>query len=116
MNKTFLLKMKNSLLEQKREILEQVVREVNVDTDGDETDVIQANILIELNNQLNSRNAVKLKQIEAALKRIEEDTYGICLDCEESIPEKRLLSNPHFQICVTCAETRETKEKQKKRF
>jgi DnaK suppressor protein len=117
MNKTFLKKMKESLLEQKRELLKQAAdREVEVDTEGDETDEIQANILIDLTNQLNTRNSTKLAQIETALKRIEDKTYGLCQDCEEPIPEKRLLSNPYFQTCVTCAEEREAEEKQRKKF
>lgn len=116
MNKTFIKKVKDLLLAQKKEILAQSVTQVEVDTDGDETDEIQANILIGLNNQLNSRNLEKLAQIDTALKRIEEGTYGLCQDCEEPINEKRLLSNPHFQTCIACAEEREAEEKQRKRF
>jgi len=116
MNKTFLQKMKNLLLEQREELAKQVSKQIDVDTDGDETDEIQANILIDLNNQLSTRNSAKLNQIESALKRIEEKTYGLCQDCEDPIPEKRLLSNPYFQTCVSCAEEREAEEKQRKRF
>lgn len=116
MNKTFIKKVKDLLLTQKKEILAQSSTQVEVDTDGDETDEIQANILIGLNNQLNSRNLEKLSQIDTALKRIEEGAYGLCQDCEEPINEKRLLSNPHFQTCIACAEEREAEEKQRKRF
>lgn len=116
MNKTFLKKMKDLLLEQKNELLQQAAgRIIDVDTEGDETDEIQGNMLIELTNQLNSRSSAKLQQIDAALKRIEDKTYGLCQDCEEPILEKRLLSNPYFQTCVSCAEEREAEEKQKKR-
>jgi DnaK suppressor protein len=116
MNKAFLAKVKGLLLAEKADILKQVEREVDVDTEGDETDEIQGNMLIEMTNQLNTRNSAKLAQIEAALKRIEDKTYGKCLDCEENIPEKRLLHNPHFQTCVSCAEERENEEKTRKRF
>jgi DnaK suppressor protein len=116
MNKSFLKKMKELLLAQKNEILKQAEQEVSVDTDGDETDEVQGNMLIELNIQLNTRNSLKLNQIETALHRIQDKTYGLCQDCEDSIPEKRLLSNPHFQTCVSCAEEREAEEKQRKRF
>lgn len=116
MNKTFIKKVKDLLLAQKKEILAQSSAQVEVDTDGDETDEIQANILIGLNNKLNSRNLEKLSQIDTALKRIEDGVYGLCQDCEEPINEKRLLSNPHFQTCIVCAEEREAEEKQRKRF
>jgi DnaK suppressor protein len=117
MNKSFLKKMKELLIEQQKELLKQTaVHEAEVDTEGDETDEIQAHILIDLNNQLNTRNSAKLSQIETALKRIEDKSYGLCQDCGDPIPEKRLLSNPHFQTCVSCAEEREAEEKQRKRF
>jgi DnaK suppressor protein len=116
MNKSFLAKVKDLLLAEKREILAQAKQDVDIDTEGDETDEIQGQIIIGITNQLNTRNSAKLAQIEAALKRIEDKTYGLCQDCEDPIPEKRLLHNPHFQTCVSCAEEREIEEKQRKRF
>lgn len=116
MNKTFLQKMKNLLLAEKQELLKRSAdQEAAVDTEGDETDEIQGNMLIEMNNQLNSRNQLKLNQIDSALKRIEDKTYGLCQDCEEPIAEKRLLMNPYFQTCISCAEERESEERQRKR-
>ena len=114
MNKAFLTKVKKILLAEKQEIVVLSKQDMDVDMDGDDTDEIQAKILLGIANQLNIRNAAKLVQIEDALKRIEDKSYGLCQDCEEKIPEKRLLNNPHFQTCVPCAETRETEQKQRK--
>jgi DnaK suppressor protein len=116
LNKSFLTKMKELLLSQKKEILAQVQQERDIDTEGDETDLIQGTMIAEMNNRLTSRATFKLKQIDDALQRIDKQTYGLCQDCEESIPEKRLILNPHFQTCVSCAEDRETEEKQRKRL
>lgn len=115
MNKAFLQRMKSILLSERDDLTKKTSREVDIDTDGDETDEIQANILIELNNQLSTRNAAKLVQIADALHRVDNKTYGLCLDCGEAIPEKRLLINPHFQTCISCAEERESQDKQRKR-
>jgi DnaK suppressor protein len=115
MNKAFLSKMKKQLTLLKTELLSKTVKELDVDTDGDETDEIQANILMQVTNQLNIRNAAKLVQIDNALLRIEDDKYGTCVDCEEAIAEKRLMSNPCFQTCIACAENREKEEKQRKK-
>lgn len=115
MNKTFLKKMKALLLEQKEEVVKSAAQDLVVDTDGDETDEIQGNQLLELNHQLIARSSAKMSQIDAALKRIEDGTYGLCQDCEEPIHEKRLLMNPYFQTCISCAEEREAEEKQRKR-
>lgn len=43
-----------------------------------------------------------LRDIEAALQRIEEGTYGICKYCHEPIAEKRLLARPVASACVSC--------------
>jgi DnaK suppressor protein len=115
-NKNFLNKMKEQLLAHKKEILAQTQQERDIDMDGDETDVIQGNMLAEMNNRLTSRASAKLKQIDDALAKIDKKTYGLCQDCGEAIAEKRLLLNPHFLTCVSCAEDRETEEKQRKRL
>lgn len=107
--------MRDLLRAQKQEILVKAKQELDIDTDGDETDVIQGNMIIDLNNRLNGRASAKLRQVEEALQRIERRTFGLCQDCEDPIPEKRLLANPHFQTCVACAEEREKEDRQRRR-
>jgi DnaK suppressor protein len=41
-----------------------------------------------------------LTEVERALKRIEEGTYGRCVDCGKPIPEKRLQALPWAARCV----------------
>jgi DnaK suppressor protein len=41
-----------------------------------------------------------LNEVEAALKRIEDGTYGLCIVCGERIPEKRLLAIPWASRCI----------------
>ena len=43
-----------------------------------------------------------LRDIDSALKRIENNTYGICKYCNEEIPEKRLIARPVASACVAC--------------
>jgi DnaK suppressor protein len=45
-----------------------------------------------------------LEQIEIALERIEEGTYGICEECGCQIPRVRLNAVPYATMCVKCAE------------
>lgn len=42
------------------------------------------------------------QQIKAALRRIENGTYGICVQCGEDIPQKRLELLPHTPLCTAC--------------
>jgi RNA polymerase-binding transcription factor DksA len=45
-----------------------------------------------------------LEQIEAALVRIEDGHYGLCVECDAKIPKTRLQVLPHTPYCVKCAE------------
>ncbi len=51
-----------------------------------------------------SRNGVYLDQIEAALKRIENRSFGVCRVCKCPIPRARLEAVPTTEICVPCKE------------
>ncbi len=44
-----------------------------------------------------------LVQIEAALKRIEDGSYGKCEECGKEIPRARLDAVPYASLCVRCA-------------
>ncbi len=45
-----------------------------------------------------------LDQIEGALERIEDGTYGVCTECESKIPKTRLNVLPFTPHCVKCAD------------
>lgn len=46
-----------------------------------------------------------LREINDALHRIDTEQYGICLECEEPISQKRLDAVPWAKYCVTCQES-----------
>jgi DnaK suppressor protein len=46
-------------------------------------------------------------QIRAALSRIEDGSYGICMHCEEEIKPKRLEAIPWAAYCIQCQEAAE---------
>lgn len=48
-----------------------------------------------------------LKNIEHALERLDESTYGTCEECGEEIGEKRLQALPFAIYCVDCQRERE---------
>jgi DnaK suppressor protein len=43
-----------------------------------------------------------LAEVQQALARIDNGTYGICSNCGQPIPEKRLEAIPWASLCVTC--------------
>ena len=48
-----------------------------------------------------------LNLIDAALKRIEEDEYGVCNNCREEMQQKRLEAVPWAKHCINCQEKAE---------
>ncbi len=53
------------------------------------------------------RREAVLRNIEAALKRLDAGDYGFCRDCEESINPKRLEFDPTALRCIDCESKRE---------
>jgi len=45
-----------------------------------------------------------LREVQDALRRIEQGTYGVCSECEEPISVKRLDAVPWARFCVACQE------------
>ena len=43
-----------------------------------------------------------VQEIDAALRRIEDGTYGTCVRCGNPIPEERLAAVPYAVLCVSC--------------
>ena len=63
---------------------------------------------IELENQealevIINTEITEIRQIEAALKRISEGTYGTCAKCGEPIDPKRLKALPTAATCISCS-------------
>lgn len=114
MNNTFILNIKERLKQEKKDLVESNLSATSdeVDSDGDETDNVQANMIYEMSSKLSKRYVDKIKQIDSALERIENNSYGECEDCGDEIPEKRLEFNPCFVKCVLCAEKKEFARKQ----
>jgi len=48
-----------------------------------------------------------LNQIDAALKRIQADEYGVCANCQEELQQKRLEAVPWAKHCIACQEKME---------
>jgi len=64
----------------------------------------------EFNLGLASNEREVLQKIEQALKRIEDKTFGACLECEKSIPMIRLNAIPYADTCLKCQEKIETEK------
>ena len=56
--------------------------------------------------QTNTDRAI-LNMIDEALKRIRNEEYGTCANCQEEMQQKRLEAVPWAKHCITCQEKKE---------
>ena len=55
-------------------------------------------------NEASLRQAeLKLNKLRIALSKIDDDDFGICLKCKQTIPIGRILIRPESLLCVNCA-------------
>lgn len=52
---------------------------------------------------------VRLAQVNTALRHVEDDEYGLCVECEEPIGFRRLSVQPESQLCLACKSSRESR-------
>jgi DnaK suppressor protein len=50
-----------------------------------------------------------LYSVDEALKRIEDGSYGNCLQCRKPIAKKRLAALPQTELCIDCQKKNEAK-------
>jgi DnaK suppressor protein len=48
------------------------------------------------------RETTLLREVEAALHRVNDGSFGTCLDCESAISVKRLVALPWASRCIRC--------------
>jgi RNA polymerase-binding protein DksA len=58
---------------------------------------------MEVLNALVQEGEDELGQIKAALRRLDDDTYGACVTCGEAIGHERLEARPYSSECIKCA-------------
>ena len=64
--------------------------------------------------RIRDRERRLINKIQDALLRIEDGTFGICEECEEDIPIKRMTARPVTTLCVECKSKAEALEKKNK--
>jgi len=72
------------------------------DNTGDSADVAFETGSDEMSSQLAAIDARELNQIERALARLKQGTYGLCEGCQTKIPVARLNALPYSTCCVEC--------------
>src|SRR5437870_7518143 len=74
----------------------------SADNTGDSADVAFETGSDEMSSQLAAIDARELNQIERALARLKQGTYGLCEVCQVKIPVARLNALPYTTCCIEC--------------
>jgi DnaK suppressor protein len=120
--KKFLAKMREQLGEMKTKLLSEIdselraEREANKDEGMDTYDLASEERDREINFILSDRERVKIKQIDDALDRLDQGTYGVCESCGLEIAEERLQALPFTRLCRDCQQEQEKEAKSQRRF
>jgi DnaK suppressor protein len=78
--------------------------EILIENAAEDFDRLQQQLNREVAIRNLDRESKLLKEVQGAISRLEDDSFGICLRCEEEIPEKRLKALPWAAYCVPCQE------------
>jgi DnaK suppressor protein len=77
---------------------------VTIEKSADQMDEIQFASERELALRNVDRESTLLRQVKAALRRIRNGSFGMCVDCESAIKPKRLAALPWASRCIQCQE------------
>jgi DnaK suppressor protein len=80
---------------------------IAVGRSADPTDTTQHIIEREMASRDLSRNASMVRELRAALNRVAEGTYGLCVDCDDPISSRRLAAVPWAARCLSCQQSLE---------
>lgn len=102
------------IFEEKRNAIIESIRnkDITVDAEGDEVDVIQGATLNAIREKLSMRDIESLRKIDQALEKIDDGSFGICEECGQPIGEKRIEAIITCSTCIDCANRLEKVSKQ----
>ncbi len=104
-----LLRLHKSLLSRRADIRKKLADELDglrnlkgADATGDSADVAFESGSEEMASQLAELDSRELRQIDRALLRLKQGTYGVCEGCGCKIPIGRLNALPYSTLCINC--------------
>ncbi len=83
--------------------LQSIKKDVTQTHSGDSADQAQERENDEVVDAIGNETRLSIREVQSALSRIEEGTYGLCEACGEDIGEARLRALPEALRCVECA-------------
>jgi DnaK suppressor protein len=75
---------------------------IAIEKSADQMDEIQYASERDLAIRNVDRESTLLREVKAALRRIHDDSFGLCIECESAISPKRLAAVPWAARCIQC--------------
>ncbi|GGD31104.1 molecular chaperone DnaK [Malaciobacter pacificus] len=116
-NKSQILELKETLLQRRESILSNInnsrnsIDEIKNQEINDELDYAELVSDSFTQGMIANHQIAELKQIDEAIKKIKDDTYGKCDMCGVNIPIGRLKAKPFAKFCTECREVYEKENK-----
>ena len=85
-----------------------LLRDLELNDEGDYASVSNNNMV---ENAIGHQQELELFEIDLALAKIKDGTYGICEMCEECVGVHRMKVKPHAKYCIDCREISEKSAK-----
>ncbi len=113
---------KKILIDEQKEILNDMADSNDtfrtlVDNDlhgvNDAVDIATSKITQDMLRMMSDKSQQTLLKIDAALRRIEEGSFGICVTCKSEISIPRLETLPHAIECMDCKKKKENDAKKR---
>jgi DnaK suppressor protein len=105
---------KQNLLSKKQELelkLDNMAKEAFSDGQvQDPGDQALLSTMESLRTSLQDSDLEQYKRVVRAIRKIDDGSYGVCIDCGNDISEKRLVSYPDADRCLACQEEYEDME------
>jgi len=98
------LELQRQEIKQSLHHLDQETRSLDVDCAQDPADLCVSSVSKETLFEQSSKRRTNLRLIEAALRRMDEGSFGECAGCGNEIPARRLQALPWTQFCIRCQE------------
>jgi DnaK suppressor protein len=86
--------------------------DITIEKSADQMDEIQYASERELAIRAVDRDSALLRQVKAALGRIQDGSFGNCTDCDSEISPKRLAAVPWAARCIQCQDAADGNERE----
>jgi DnaK suppressor protein len=107
------------MLERKEAELVQALRYrdgIAIEKSADQMDEIQSASERELEIRNVDRDSALLREVKAALRRIEDGSFGVCAECDWAINPRRLAAVPWASRCIECQEAADSAGQERTEF